>query len=181
MSFMDQFKKYTQPYDDDDLNEGDELDLGMDAEEPAYARATGAAEPSMGMDGAAMGSTGTVGGMGGMGAFGTMGDMPHVANNPIDMGTPSTPAETSKYRVVIIKPDSLEMARTIADQILQGDTVILNCEETDEQVARRIIDFLCGCAHAINGSVKKATNDVIIFAPNDVGVDDAGEDNQLDG
>ncbi len=67
----------------------------------------------------------------------------------------------------------------IAKHICQGDTVILNCEETNEQVARRVIDFLSGCAFALDGSIKKASSNVIIIAPKDVGVDDAKDGEQL--
>ena len=75
--------------------------------------------------------------------------------------------------MVLVKPEEFDTATTIARHICQGDTVILNCEDTNEQVARRVIDFLSGCAFALDGSIKKASRDVIIIAPRDVGVDDA--------
>jgi FtsZ-interacting cell division protein YlmF len=48
-------------------------------------------------------------------------------------------------------------------------------------VARRVIDFLSGCAFALSGSIMKASSNVIIIAPKDVGLDDAKtDDEQLD-
>jgi cell division inhibitor SepF len=43
-------------------------------------------------------------------------------------------------------------------------------------VARRVVDFLSGCAYALDGSIKKAANNVYILVPRDVGVDEDKED-----
>ena len=84
--------------------------------------------------------------------------------------------DASKYRVVLVKPEDFDAATSIAKHICQGDTVILNCEDTNETVARRVIDFLSGCAFALDGSLKKASTNVIIIAPKDVGVDDVKDE-----
>ena len=171
MSIMDELKKLTRPYDDDTLMD-DDLDLDLD--EPSYARPTAAepavpaAEPVVNM-----GSTAPVSGGYNMGA-----SAPSNVT-PINMGMGiGNVSAGSKYRVVLVKPEEFDAATAIAKHICQGDTVILNCEDTNEQVARRVIDFLSGCAFALDGSIKKASSSVIIIAPRDVGVDDAKDAEQ---
>ena len=185
MSIMDELKKLTRPYDDDSaLIDDDDVDLDVDADEPSYARPTtvtpnAAPDPVMGMGGTAgMGSVGSMNaGMGtSMGGGLGVNDIPRTSTTPINMG--SVP-DNSNYRVVLVKPEEFDAATVIAKHICQGDTVILNCEETNEQVARRVIDFLSGCAFALDGSIKKASSNVIIIAPKDVGVDDAKDGEQL--
>ena len=157
MSIMDELKKLTRPYDDDSLMDGDD-DLDLDLDEPAFTRPVSdpvqqTPDPTVNMGGYAAPD---------------MSSRPAV--NPIGMGGLS---DASKYRVVLVKPEEFDTATTIARHICQGDTVILNCEDTNEQVARRVIDFLSGCAFALDGSITKASRGVIIIAPKNVGVDDA--------
>ncbi len=177
MSIMDELKKLTRPYDDDDASLlDDDLDMDLEDDEPSYTRTPAAPTP--------VAEPVNMGNMGGMNnninsnvsPFSGFGDMPSAS--PINMGTPT---DNSKYRVILVKPEEFDAATAIADHICKGDTVILNCEDTNEQVARRVIDFLSGCAYALNGSIKKASSNVIIIAPKDVGVDDAKDGQQLNG
>ena len=161
MSIMDELKKLTRPYDDDSLMDGDD---DLDLDQPSFTRPVVSepvqASPDPGMN---MGSAP-------MGGYGGNDAASRPAMNPIGMGGLS---DASKYRVVLVKPEEFDTATTIARHICQGDTVILNCEDTNEQVARRVIDFLSGCAFALDGSITKASRGVIIIAPKNVGVDDA--------
>ena len=169
MSIMDELKKLTRPYDDDDtlIDESGELDIDV---EPSYTRPVAQPQPQPAVDPVmnTMGAAPVTNNMGGyVGA-----EIP----TPLTMGGV---ADSSKYRVVLVKPEEFDAATAIAKHICQGNTVILNCEETNEQVARRVIDFLSGCAFALDGSIKKASKNVIIIAPREVGVEDANEGDQL--
>ena len=164
MSIMDELKKLTRPYDDDSLIDDEDMDL--DLEEPSYSRP--AADP-------APVTEPTVGPAPVTNAY-VAGDVARSASvSPINLAGAGV---SSKYRVVLVKPEEFEAATAIARHICQGNTVILNCEDTNEHVARRVVDFLSGCAFALDGSLKKASRDVIIIAPKDVGVDDARAEGQ---
>lgn len=178
MSIMDELKKLTRPYDDDSTLMDDDIDLDGEMDEPTYARPTAAAAPvATPVDAPInMGGVGGVGNMGGMGGMGTMNEPARTPVSTINMG--SGP-DISKYRVVLVKPEEFDCAPTIAKHICQGDAIILNCEDTSDLVARRVVDFLSGCAFALDGSIKKAANDVYIIAPKDVGVDDAKDGDEL--
>ena len=53
---------------------------------------------------------------------------------------------TTQLSVVLVKPDKFENAAGIADHLREKRTVVLNLEETNKDIARRLIDFLSGVA-----------------------------------
>ena len=82
---------------------------------------------------------------------------------------------TAKLQVGIFKPERFgEETRSIADELMKTHTVVLNLEDTNKDMARRILDFLSGVAYANNGKIKRvATNTYIIIPSNvDLTVDD---------
>ncbi len=82
---------------------------------------------------------------------------------------------TAKLQVGIFKPERFgEETRSIADELMKTHTVVLNLEDTNKDMARRILDFLSGVAYANNGKIKRvATNTYIIIPSN---VDLTGDD-----
>jgi cell division inhibitor SepF len=82
---------------------------------------------------------------------------------------------TAKLQVGIFKPERFgEETRTIADELMRNHTVVLNLEDTNKDMARRILDFLSGVAYANDGKIKRvATNTYIIIPSN---VDLTGDD-----
>ena len=82
---------------------------------------------------------------------------------------------TAKLQVGIFKPERFgEETRAIADELMKTHTVVLNLEDTNKDMARRILDFLSGVAYANNGKIKRvATNTYIIIPSN---VDLTGDD-----
>lgn len=82
---------------------------------------------------------------------------------------------TAKLQVGIFKPERFgEETRSIADELMKTHTVVLNLEDTNKDMARRILDFLSGVAYANKGKIKRvATNTYIIIPSN---VDLTGDD-----
>ncbi len=77
---------------------------------------------------------------------------------------------TTQLEVVLVKPDRFEDASSIADQLNNKRTVVLNLESTQKDVARRLIDFLSGVAYANNGQIKRVANSTFIITPFNVGI-----------
>lgn len=76
---------------------------------------------------------------------------------------------TAKLQVVLFKPDTFgEETRTIADELMKTHTVVLNLENTNRDMSRRIIDFLSGCAYANRGKIKRIATSTFIIIPNNV-------------
>lgn len=76
---------------------------------------------------------------------------------------------TAKLQVAIFKPERFgEETRAIADELINTHTVVLNLEDTNKDMSRRIIDFLSGVAYANNGKIKKVATSTFIIIPNNV-------------
>ena len=55
--------------------------------------------------------------------------------------------------------------RLVADDLRSKKAVIVNMENVDKAMARRVIDFLSGCAYALDGKVKKIAQATYLFCP----------------
>lgn len=77
---------------------------------------------------------------------------------------------TTQLAVVLVKPDRFENAAEIADHLKEKRTVVLNLEQTNKDVARRLVDFLSGVAYAQEGKIKKVANSTYIITPYNVDI-----------
>jgi len=70
--------------------------------------------------------------------------------------------------VTVIEPRSFSESAQIVKKLLEKKTVVLHLDLLDKEQSQRTIDFVCGASHAIEGSVQKISDSVVIFAPNNV-------------
>lgn len=84
--------------------------------------------------------------------------------------TPMRKKGTSSMEVNVIRPESMEDAREIAETLMNSCTVILNLEGLDVDVAQRIIDFTCGACYSLGGSLQKIAGYIYILTPADVDI-----------
>ncbi len=69
-------------------------------------------------------------------------------------------------QVVVFKPNSFrDDTNSIADEINQGHTVVVNFEETNAGEARYILAFLSGASYANHGEVRPIAAKTYIFTP----------------
>lgn len=81
----------------------------------------------------------------------------------------------SQMQVVLFKPNNFgEDTRVIADELLKVHTIVLNLEDTNKDVSRRILDFLSGVAYANGGKVKRVAARTFLITP--YNVDLTGDD-----
>lgn len=66
----------------------------------------------------------------------------------------------------------MEDAREVADTLLANKAVILNLNNIDVDLARRVLDFAVGSAYALNGTLQKITDSIYVIVPD--GVDISG-------
>ena len=83
--------------------------------------------------------------------------------------------------VVVIEPQSFDDAQQVAINLQKKKPVVLNFENTEKSVANRIIDFVSGTTYALNGDIKKISNNVILCAPSNVNVSYSEEEHRLGG
>ena len=72
---------------------------------------------------------------------------------------------TTQLSVVLVKPEQFENAVEIADHLKAKRTVVLNLEQTNKDIARRLVDFLSGVAYANEGKIKKIANNTYLITP----------------
>ncbi len=87
----------------------------------------------------------------------------------------------TQLSVVLVQPERYEQAADIADHLKDKRTVVLNLEQTNREIARRLLDFLSGVAYANEGKTTKIANSTYIITPYNVEIQgdiiDALEDN----
>ena len=72
---------------------------------------------------------------------------------------------SGKQEVVLFRPTSFNDTSKAADDLRSKKDVIVNMENVDKAMARRVIDFLSGCAYALDGKVKKIAQATYLFCP----------------
>ena len=140
MRFLDDLKKLTKPYDDDDLFDDEENE--MDPEDTEHAAAP---EPQPRPV-----------------RVGSRSDYSGNGNKVVNIGA------TSQMKVVLVKPDRFETAAEIADHLREKRAVLMNLEQTNKDISRRLIDFLSGVAYAQDGKSKRVAANTYISTPYNV-------------
>ena len=77
---------------------------------------------------------------------------------------------SNKPSVVLFRPTSFNEATKAADDLRERKAVIVNMENVEPSMARRVVDFLSGCAYALDGKVKKIALATYLFCPHSMDV-----------
>ncbi len=91
----------------------------------------------------------------------------------------STPV--SKAKINTIRPKNFDHAQEVANSLRDKIPVIINFEETDTETAKRIIDFISGTTYALNGDIKKVSQNVFVCAPSSVTVTYTEDEKKITG
>ena len=158
MSFWDNVKKFAQPYDDEDYDDYDEeLDNFEETEEEPAPRtrrsspfASSSAAPAA----------------------------PAAAAAPVAAPASATPSfggqvlnmSSGKQEVVLFHAKTFDDAAKAADELCKRKAVILNMENVDKALTRRVVDFLSGAVYALDGRVKKVAQSTYLFCPHNMDV-----------
>ncbi|MBE6933921.1 MAG: cell division protein SepF [Ruminococcaceae bacterium] len=148
MSFWDNVKKFTQPYSEDEYDDYDEEGEGFEEEEPVAERPARRAPLFSNTNEETKPAATT-----GKTAF---------SGQVVSMG--------NKQEVVLFHPANFNDASKAADDLRGRKAVIVNMENVDKAMARRVVDFLSGCAYALDGKVKKVAQSTYLFCPHNMDV-----------
>ena len=170
MSFWDNVKKFAQPYAEDDYDDYDEDDYADDYDEPAEAprraprrTAPAAAPVSMPLmeeeeEEDSFGFTPAPAAT--ISATPSTGFSGQVVNRTVG----------NKQEVVLFRPGSFNDTSKAADDLRNRKAVIVNMENVDKAMARRVVDFLSGCVYALDGDVKKIAQSAYLFCPHNMDI-----------
>ncbi|EKE03141.1 MAG: hypothetical protein ACD_20C00250G0003 [uncultured bacterium] len=74
------------------------------------------------------------------------------------------------YEVMVIEPRSFEESLEIVNNLREKKSVILNLHLLDAEQSQRIVDFLSGATHAVDGHQQRIGEGVFIFTPCNVSI-----------
>ena len=144
MGLMDELKKLTRPYNEEDMDEYD-YDEEEDDLEPEPEPAPAAPRRS---------------------AFSAPEPAANTNNNRRTGPTRVVNLNNNTaMQVVLVKPDRFDTVSEIADHLRDKKAIVLNLESTNKDVARRLVDFLSGVAYALDGKIKKVAISTYILTP----------------
>jgi cell division inhibitor SepF len=72
--------------------------------------------------------------------------------------------------VSVTQPRSFNDAPAVADPFKRGTPVIVNFQQTDADVRKRLVDFISGLTYGLDGSVSQIADKVLLLVPPDVEV-----------
>ena len=158
MSFWDNVKKFAQPYADEDYDEYDDEEMDEyedEVAEPApRARRASAFNTSASTD--------------------TASDFtaPSAPSAPVSSGFSGQVLNMSsgKHEVVLFHAKAFDDAAKAADELRNRRAIILNMENVDKALTRRVVDFLSGCVYALDGQVKKVAQSTYLFCPHSMDI-----------
>ena len=165
MSFWDNVKKFTQPYADDEYDDFDEDEEYLeDYEEPAEAprrspilrnRPAPAPVEAEEEDDFGFGMTAAAPAAPATGNF--SGQVLKMPGGP-------------KQEVVLFRPVSFNETSKAADHLKNNKAVVLNLEDVDKAMSRRVVDILSGTVYALDGDVTKIAKSAYLFYPKNMDV-----------
>ena len=154
MSFWDNVKKFAQPYGDDDYDEYEDEEVAEGFEEEVAEETTTSrrSRRSVSSDDYGLGATTEQR----TASTGFSGQILNVSSG--------------KQEVVLFHAKTFDDAAKAADELRVRKAVILNMENVDKALTRRVVDFLSGSVYALQGSVKKVAQCTYLFCPHNMDV-----------
>ena len=70
----------------------------------------------------------------------------------------------------VVSPASFNEAQEVADKYKGNVPVIMNLQDVDRDLSRRLIDFASGLCYGIGGSMEKVAHQVYLLTPSNVEV-----------
>jgi len=190
MGFMDELRKLTQPYDDeDDFFEGADVSFKPQAQpkpapsheqalfESSFAEESAPAEPAPAPapspfrkakakakpEAAPANSEGSI--FGNLGGFG--GGSP--AKKPVKRERTVNFAGRDA-QVILFSPKSFDEAGEVVNHILQNNSVVMTLEGLPSDLARRLLDFISGIAYALQGKITPVSAKTYFITPQNVDI-----------
>jgi len=76
-----------------------------------------------------------------------------------------------QMRVTVVEPTSFDDVQGIADNLKNRRPVIINLEQAEPGLAKRVVDFVSGATYALDGSMQKVGKGIFLFVPSNVDIE----------
>ena len=97
-------------------------------------------------------------------------DEPPTRANLRPIGGGAAPAKRNggSVKLHLVIPKSFNDAQQVADKFKQSIPVVLNLQATDNDLAKRLIDFASGLTYAMDGGMQRIASKVFMLTPRNV-------------
>ena len=158
MSFWDNVKKFAQPYSDEEYEDYEEDAEGFEETEkeptPRSRRSSLFGGSSSSGESSDYSATATA----------------TAAPAPSGFSGQVLSMSSGKQEVVLFHAKTFDDAAKASDELRRKRAVILNMENMDKSLTRRVVDFLSGSVYALDGSVKKVAQSTYLFCPHSIDI-----------
>jgi cell division inhibitor SepF len=72
------------------------------------------------------------------------------------------------FQVHVVHPKSFNDAQQVADKFKRDIPVIINLQDADQDLPRRMIDFVSGLTYALDGGMQRIADKVFMLTPRNV-------------
>ncbi|WP_324717647.1 cell division protein SepF [Carboxydochorda subterranea] len=77
----------------------------------------------------------------------------------------------SQSKLIVSEPAAFDDVQAIAVHLRSQRPVVVSLRAADRETARRIVDFLSGVVFALDGSMRRISEDIVLCAPGGVDVE----------
>jgi cell division inhibitor SepF len=77
---------------------------------------------------------------------------------------------TASAKPFVVAPSSFNQAQDVADRFKGSQPVIVNLQNVDRDLSRRLIDFSSGLCYGLGGQMEKVAHQVYLLTPSNVEV-----------
>jgi len=76
----------------------------------------------------------------------------------------------SNYEVMVVEPRTFDESLEVVNNLRSRKSLILNLHLLDAEQSQRVVDFISGATHAIDGHQQRVGDGVFVFTPNNVNI-----------
>lgn len=76
-----------------------------------------------------------------------------------------------QVRVMVAEPRDFDDVREIVDNLKNRRPVIVNLENAEAELARRVLDFVSGATYALDGKMQKVGKSIVVTVPSNMDID----------
>ena len=157
MGILDALKGLTRPYDEEELFDDEEVPAKasgrfntnsfFESDTPEYDAPEAESEPA---------------------PVARPSFIPRRMREPEGRSTRMPAPATNGNKIVFMKPDRYEDTKVIFDHLRAKRIVLMSLDETNKEIARRILDFMAGATYASDGKIARVSSGTYIITPRNV-------------
>jgi cell division inhibitor SepF len=96
--------------------------------------------------------------------------MSSTRSQPPVRAVPASQEQQQPVRVHLVVPKNFNDAQIIADKFKGDVPVILNLQQSETELSKRLIDFASGLTYALDGGMQRVADKVFLLTPKNVEV-----------